>query len=197
MRFRQYCESLEDLPADPEQDAKSTKEPKDTTPEEPKNKSVEDAPEEPKTLKFIFDENESEIKTFVPKKVYDAKRVEDSFKAPAFPISRTSPKGMYTTHDDDYMIRDHENINRTWAIKHTDYNKTFVQVNANQKPDAEGYIMVRRSIKLDAYLYTGEDVKLQTGKTLTKNTYLFRADGSKSDPVMLGKTEFESDYEAQ
>lgn len=200
MRFKDFYEGLDaDLPVDPEGDKKKKpvddKEVKDDAPVD--DVKPEPEKEEPKTLKSIFDDNKSSVKTFVPKKVYDAKRVEDSVKAPLFPLTSTTPKGEYSTHDDDYVVRDHNNVNKMWAVKNTDYSKNFVPLNGIQKPDAEGYVKVRRASKIDAFLYVGDDVELQNGKTLTSDTYLIRRDGTTLDPVTIDKDKFEADYEVQ
>lgn len=215
MRFKTFYEALEDLPAvppamddkaepsvlgdeQPEDDkpAKKDKSTKDDKPAKDDKKPEKEEPEkeEPKTLKTLFDDNKDKVKTYVTKKMYDAKRVEDGIKGPLFPISSTSPKGVYTTVDDDYLIRDHENIKRQWVIKNADYNKAFEPVNANQKPDAEDFIGVRRAVKLNAFLYADENIKLKDGKTLKSNTYIFKLDGPKMAFATLDKNEFENDY---
>jgi hypothetical protein len=196
MRFKTFYEGLGDLPSDPEADPKDKADDKSKDDKKPA-KAEKPEKEEPKTLKDIFDDNKSAIKTFVPKKVYDAKRVEDSVKAPLFPLTPATPKGTYSTHDDDYIVRDHANVNKMWAVKNADFSKSFVPLNGVQKPDAEGYEKVRRSSKIDAFLYTGEDQKLRNGTTLTSNTYLIRADGSSNQPALINKDEFEADYEVQ
>ena len=189
MRFREFFEALSDLP-----DAKDLENDKKDIQPEKAEEPKEDPKPELKTLADLFNENKSAIKTFMPKKVYDAKRIEDSFKGKLFTVDGKTPQ-QYTSKDDDYLIRDHDNINKTWLCKNEDYNKLFVALSSVQRPDAEGFIKVRRNVKLDAYLYTGEDQKLKDGKTITGNTYIFRLDGSNAKPVMLDKTAFEADYE--
>lgn len=212
MRFREFYEGLEDVPsAAPEENKKDTDmkdvvlpdEPMPPGPEDKKQqvkktevKPEEEAPEEePKTLASIFDENKSKVKAYVMKKQYDAKPAEGGERLPKFGIISNASNVITTAKEGDFILRDHDNLKKEWAISGKEYASHFEPIFSNQKPDAEGNIKVRSSNSLDGFLYAGDDVELNSGKTLSKGVYLLKQNNK--SPFTLDKMKFEKDYEVQ
>lgn len=130
----------------------------------------------------LWKENKSSAKTYISSVIYSVKKKSGDSDTP------------YEIYKDDAKSK------RVLVGKFSlsDLEASYVPVRANQKEDAEGYILYRDIAEVDAFKYDGDTIKVdlegETGK-LKKGDYLIRAsDGDNFTYSIESAKYFDGDY---
>jgi hypothetical protein len=103
---------------------------------------------------FKTAEDDGKLETFQKKKLFDARAA-----VPDEAVMITAPgktKKTMKGKDGLWVVRDHDNINVVDLLSDKDFKAKYVQVRANQRADAEGFITYREGGDFEAIKYDGE-----------------------------------------
>jgi hypothetical protein len=126
----------------------------------------------------VWADNKDGVITYITSTIYFVKQIEDS-----------DPKKWEVLKDVDGTRK------KVGTFDTAELEDLYVPVRANQKPDAEGYILHRDNLEVQAVRYGADTVKLDGLKKLRAGDYLIRREGgddfiySVQDPKY-----FEQDY---
>lgn len=136
--------------------------PEDTPEKEPKDKKPKDeepAPEEqkdPETIEELFSANEGDVKEYAHIDLYDAKKLEQDTVIVANG-KRTKAKAG------NYVVRNHDDIKKFVIVDGEDFDGQYEQVRQAEKPDAEGFILVKPVGDIEAFQYKGDPISVKNG----------------------------------
>lgn len=133
----------------------------------------------------VWDENSSEVKTYITALTYLVRPIKDS-----------KPAKFEVFYDEDGKRKSYGNISSE------DLNAAFVPVRANQQADVEGFTLYRDADEFEAFKYLGDPVKINLGTgedggttLMQKGDYLLRTvDGNDFVYTVEKARFFDSDY---
>lgn len=143
-------------------------EPKETAPEEKKIESFGD----------LFDANSADVKVYTRRDLFDAMKLTQKTAVTANGKRMIGNKG-------DYVLRNHDDIKDISIVSGEDFDGTYEQVRQTDKPDAEGFILVKHINNAEAFEYKGEPLSLDNEWNETvdikKGMYVVRYEGDDGD----------------
>lgn len=165
-------------------DSKKSTDKEETPPEEPKE-------EIPKTIEQLFTANSGEVKEYSHIDLYDAKKLEVNTVITANG-KRTSAKAG------NYVVRNHDDIKKFVIVDGEDFDGQYEPVRQGEKPDAEGFILVKPVGEIEAFQYKGESITVKNGWNeevdIQSSEFVVRYTDEQDSGWTVPKVEFNKTY---
>ena len=146
----------------------------------------------------LFDEHDDEISSYVKKQLYDIRKGEKGEKVKI--TMAGIPKATKTIHGLEYVVRLHDDVEQVKVIDEYELKRTYEQIQADAKEDAEGFIVYRQIGEYEAFKYAGEEVYIftdwNTKQRLKTGDYLVRdVNKDKSSGFVVPAADFDKHFE--
>lgn len=154
------------------------------------NKQEENSPSA-KTLKDVFAENEQNIKPIKWIESFYAKEIEKTTAV----ISR----GKKTLiKPGNYLLRSAINPKAFKTINKKEFDEQFSKIRQTDKPDAEGFILVKQNDNIEGFQYNESDNIVMNNKnehlTLKKSMWVLRYIDDPDTGWLLSDSEFNKSF---
>ena len=148
--------------------------------------------------KKIFEEHESELKTYVKKQLYDIRKAKAG-ETIDVSFNDVEPQRV-KAKEGQYFLRSHDEIDKVKLIDEEDFQGTYEPIQSNEKEDAEGFKVYREIGYYEAFNYGGEDIYIftdwNTKQRLKTGDFLVRdADDKNDSGFVVPAVEFERHFE--